>query len=269
MADILTTIVRRKAEEVEEAKQRISLETLKDRIHHLPPVRSMRKALAASSTGVIAEFKRKSPSKGWMNPEARVEDVVAAYSANGAAALSVLTDKDFFGGSEEDLSTARSIVSLPILRKDFIIDAYQIYETRAMGADAMLLIAAALSPEQCRTFAKLAHEVGLEVILEIHRPEELAAYSENVDIVGVNNRNLGSFSTDPQQSQRLFDLLPKGALPIAESGLKTPETACLMRRAGYRGLLVGEAFMATSDPGNALKDYIGRLNDLMNTSERI
>ena len=263
MADILTTIIQRKAQEVEEAKRCIPLETLKSRIQHLPPVSSMRKALAASPTGIIAEFKRKSPSKGMMNPDARVEDVVPAYCANGAAALSVLTDKDFFGGSEADLRAARSIANVPILRKDFIVDAYQIYETRAMGADAMLLIAAALSAGQCKEYAETAHEVGLEVILEIHRPEELVAYSEDVDIIGVNNRNLGSFNTDPQQSQRLFELLPKAPLPIAESGLKTPETAYEMRRVGYRGLLIGEAFMRTPQPGQALKDYSNQLMKLL------
>ena len=263
MADILATIIQHKAIEVATAKQQISIEKLQNQISILPPVRSMSKALSASPTGIIAEFKRKSPSKGWIHPNAKVEEVVTAYSANGAAALSVLTDHDFFGGGVEDLKTARRLVNLPILRKDFIIDAYQIYETRAMGADAMLLIAAALSPEQCRTFAKLAHEVGLEVILEIHRPEELVAYSEDVDIIGVNNRNLGSFNTDPQQSQRLFELLPKAPLPIAESGLKTPETAYEMRRVGYRGLLIGEAFMRTPQPGQALKDYSNQLMKLL------
>ncbi len=263
MADILTTIVHRKKEEVALTKQNIPLEMVKNRLHEMPPTRSMKTALASSKTGIIAEFKRKSPSKGWINPEAKVEEVVTAYSTNHAAALSVLTDNHFFGGGEEDLKKARTLVNLPILRKDFIVDAYQIYETRAMGADAILLIAAALSAEQCHEYAETAHRVGLEVILEIHQPNELAAYSEYVDIIGVNNRNLGSFSTDPRQSQRLFELLPQGVLPIAESGLKTPETAYQMRRTGYRGLLIGEAFMSTPNPGLALKEYITQLSVLM------
>ena len=205
MKDILQDIIANKRIEVERQKQAVRLQTLLglggERLEH--PARSMRAALAASSSGIIAEFKRKSPSNGWLHPDAAIADVLPAYEKGGASACSVLTDSNFFGGSLGDLCKARSLVGLPLLRKDFIIDEYQLYQARVMGADAVLLIAACLTPEQCLMFAELAHTLNMEVLLEIHSKEELDHLNPFVDMLGVNNRNLGTFHTDVENSFRL------------------------------------------------------------------
>ena len=222
------------------------------------PTHSMRRALAESPTGIIAEFKRRSPSKGWIAREADPADVVPDYARAGAAALSVLTDEKFFGGTVRDLRAVRPLTDLPILRKDFIIDAYQLYEARIIGADAVLLIAAALSPDQCRELADVAHRLGLEVLLELHTADELRHICPEVDMIGINNRHLGSFSTDPEHSLRMAGLLPAGddVVRISESGLSDPATIHRLRRAGYRGFLIGETFMRASRPGEALADFL-------------
>lgn len=208
MKDILSEIIAHKQTEIELQKQTVSPEQLQEQAgiiirenaaHH----RSMKQALAASSTGIISEFKRRSPSKGWINEAARAEEIPAAYEAAGAAALSILTDEKFFGGTLRDIRTARPLVRIPILRKDFIIDEYQLLQACIVGADAVLLIAACLSPEQCSTLTTQAHELGLEVLLEIHSPSELSYINKEVDMVGVNNRNLGSFVTDVENSFRI------------------------------------------------------------------
>ncbi len=219
MKDILQTIIANKRIEVERQKAAVSLRTLlslgSDRLERNTV--SMRKALAASPSGIIAEFKRKSPSKGWLHPGADVADIVPAYEKGGAAACSILTDSVFFGGSLGDLQRARKLVGLPLLRKDFIIDTYQLFQARVMGADAVLLIAAALSKEDCRILAETAHTLGLEVLLEIHTEEELDHVNEHIDMLGVNNRNLGSFHTDVANSFRLAEALAgKTNRPIPE-----------------------------------------------------
>ena len=196
---------------------------------------SMRRALAESETGVIAEFKRRSPSKGWLHEDAKVEAVVPAYETGGAAACSVLTDGEFFGGTLEDLKQARRLVRLPLLRKDFVVDEYQLYQARAAGAAAVLLIAAVLSPDECRRFARTAHELELEVLLEVHTPSELSRLNGYVDMLGVNNRDLGTFHTDVENSFRMADLLRRevgggsGPLPVSESGISDPETVVRLR----------------------------------------
>lgn len=219
MKDILQTIIAHKRIEVERQKAAVPLGTLlglgSDRLERDPF--SMRKALAESPSGIIAEFKRKSPSKGWLHPGADVADIVPAYERGGAAACSILTDSDFFGGSLGDLQRARRRVKLPLLRKDFIIDPYQLFQARVMGADAVLLIAAALTREECRRLAATAHTLQLEVLLEIHTEEELAYVNEHIDMLGVNNRNLGSFHTDVANSFRLAEALKKQGGPASKS----------------------------------------------------
>ena len=208
MKDILSEIIAHKQTEIELQKQTVSLEQLQEQAgviirENAAHRRSMKQALAASSTGIISEFKRRSPSKGWINEAARAEEIPASYEAAGTAALSILTDERFFGGTLRDIRTARPLVRIPILRKDFIIDEYQLLQACIVGADAVLLIAACLSPEQCSTLTTQAHELGLEVLLEIHSPSELSYINKEVDMVGVNNRNLGSFVTDVENSFRI------------------------------------------------------------------
>lgn len=199
--DILSEIIAHKRTEVELQKQSVSPEQLREQVQKLMesssvPRHSMRQALASSPTGIIAEFKRRSPSKGWIYETAKAEEIPAAYETAGASALSILTDEKFFGGSLRDISTARPLVDIPILRKDFIIDEYQLLQARIVGADAVLLIAACLTQKECTTLTTQAHALGLEVLLEIHNPSELPYINKEVDMLGVNNRNLGTFVTD-------------------------------------------------------------------------
>lgn len=269
MKDILQDIIANKRIEIERQKQAVRLQTLLglggERLER--PTCSMRAALATSSSGIIAEFKRKSPSKGWLHPDADVADVLPAYEKGGASACSVLTDSSFFGGSFGDLCQARNLVDLPLLRKDFIIDEYQLYQARVMGADAVLLIAACLTPEQCLTFAELAHHLNMEVLLEIHCEAELGHLNAFVDMLGVNNRNLGTFHTDVENSFRLAKALQtvtreKGLSPllVSESGISAPTTVSNLREAGFRGFLIGETFMKTDAPGDTLTQFIGGLS---------
>ena len=225
----------------------------------------MKQALASSPTGIIAEFKRRSPSKGWIHETARAEEIPAAYETAGASAVSILTDEKFFGGSLQDIRMARSLIGIPILRKDFIIDEYQLLQARIVGADAVLLIAACLTQEECATLTARAHVLGLEVLLEIHTFSELAYVNADVDMVGVNNRNLGTFVTDVKNSFQIpataLDSSDSLRLPllVSESGISHPETICRLRAAGFRGFLIGETFMKTRRPGDALKDFISPL----------
>lgn len=259
MKDILSEIIANKRFEVDIQKQAISIEQLEEGLHELPPTRSMKQALASSRTGIIAEFKRRSPSKGWIKEEACPEAIVSAYATAGAAALSILTDEKFFGGSLRDIRTARPLVNLPILRKDFIIDEYQLYQARIVGADAVLLIAAALQQDRCRELAAKAHELGLEVLLEIHRADELPYITKEIDMVGINNRNLGTFHTDVENSFQLAGQLPKETLLISESGISDPETVKRLQQAGFRGFLIGENFMRTASPGDTLEEFIASI----------
>lgn len=261
MKDILQEIVATKRAEVDRRKRETDLQTLYRQAETPRTTRhSLREALRSSSTGIISEFKRRSPSKGWINRDADVQSVVRAYQQAGATALSVLTDTPYFGGTDDDLRAARQACSLPILRKDFTIDEFQLVESRALGADAVLLIAAALTREQCRRFAEIAHQLELEVLLEIHDQSELDYYSEYVDVLGVNNRNLGSFHTDVANSFRLIEQMPQEATPISESGISNPDTVKELRAIGFKGFLIGENFMKTETPGDSLKSFINALN---------
>ena len=261
--DILQDIIANKRVEVERQKAAVSLRTLlslgSDRLER--PTRSMREALASSPYGIIAEFKRKSPSKGWLHPHAEVADVVPAYEAGDASACSVLTDGKFFGGSLGDLRKARHLADLPLLRKDFIIDTYQLFQAKVMGADAVLLIAAALTREECRVLTDTAHGLNLEVLLEIHSEKELDYVDESTDMLGVNNRHLGTFHTDVENSVRLADRLRGlGPLLVSESGIARTDTVRQLRTAGFQGFLIGETFMRTKNPGDTLAHFIGGLS---------
>ena len=221
---------------------------------------SLREALLQSETGIIAEFKRKSPSKGWIKEDGRPDIIPLSYQQNGAAAISILTDEHYFGGSDDFIRTARqSGVTIPILYKNFVIDEAQLYAAALCGASAVLLIAACLSKQQCEKLLHSAHELGLEVLLEMHDERELEYAELQPDLCGINNRHLGSFVTDVENSFRLAELLPKDAVKVSESGISNPDTVKALRQAGFRGFLIGENFMKTPDPGLSLHHFINQL----------
>ncbi len=262
MADILETIVAHKRKEVELFKQELPQASLESRVEIILGARSasMAESLRNSDTGIIAEFKRKSPSKGWFNKEADVRQITRAYQANGATALSILTDVNFFGGSNHDLRNAHlAKVSLPKLYKNFIIDEYQLYQARLFKANAVLLIAACLSKDECRQLMEKAHALGMEVLLEMHSEAETEYAELEPDMCGINNRNLGTFDTDVNNSVNLISRLPEEAVKVSESGISDPDTVRMLRDLGYRGFLMGEHFMSTPDPGAALAQFIARL----------
>ena len=224
------------------------------------PKPSLRQALLQSPTGIIAEFKRRSPSKGWIKEDGRADVIPLSYQQNGAAALSILTDRQYFGGHDDFIRTARqSGVTIPILYKNFVIDELQLYEALLCGASAVLLIAACLPKETLGALMAKAHELGLEVLLEMHDERELEYAELGPDLCGINNRNLGSFVTDVENSFRLAEKLPADAVKVSESGISKPETIRQLRQAGFRGFLIGETFMKTSDPGLALNEFISKL----------
>ncbi len=216
--------------------------------------------LMPGSNGIIAEFKRKSPSKGEFKPKSlEVEDVVVQYNKR-AAGISILTDENFFGGDLDDLIQAKVISDVPVLRKDFIIDKWQIAESKAFGADVVLLIAACLTPVAVKEFAGYAASIGLESILEVHNEKELEHYCDKVNMIGVNNRNLQTFEVDINTSLQLIEKIPAGVPAIAESGISDVETIKTLRNAGYRGFLIGENFMKEDNPGRAFEDFVNKLN---------
>jgi indole-3-glycerol phosphate synthase len=262
MADILEEIVAHKRVEVERFKAELSEQEIHRRVEPLLDfsVVSMAQALTASDTGIIAEFKRKSPSKGWIKEDGQADIIPLSYQQDGAAALSILTDEKYFGGSDEFIKTARHAgVHIPILYKNFVIDEYQLFQARLCGASAVLLIAADLTVQHCSALLKTAHELGLEVLLEMHSEPELEYAELEPDMCGINNRNLGSFVTDVQNSFRLVELLPKDAVKVSESGISNPDTVKALRQAGFRGFLIGENFMKTADPGIALRGFISNV----------
>lgn len=256
MTNILDKIVANKRKEVEQQKKEISIDQLVSKISDTGNLHSFKEGLINSRTGIIAEFKRKSPSRGWIFREAKVENIVSSYTESGASAISVLTDTEFFGGTFADFELARNLTKTPLLRKDFMIDEYQLYQAKVLGANAILLIAASLMVEETKQFAAKAHELGLDVLLEIHNEDELAHVNEYVDVVGVNNRDLTTFVTDVQSSFRLADKIPSEFLKISESGISDTQTVKELRKIGYRGFLMGENFMKTDNPGNALRQFI-------------
>lgn len=261
MKDVLSEIVANKRLEVEKQKQLVPFTELERLLseHDVIPFYSLKEALLSSESGIIAEFKRRSPSKGWLHEGADVEFVTTAYERAGASALSVLTDEDYFGGTMADLKKAVANVKIPVMRKEFIIDEYQIFEAKLAGASAILLIAASLTREESLRFTRLAHQLKLDVLLELHDESEVDYVSPDNDIVGVNNRNLGSFVTRLQKSFDMAKLLPEGTVWVSESGISDPATVVELREAGYRGFLMGEYFMKSGNPEDSLSEFIRQI----------
>lgn len=254
--NILDEIIAEKRKEIALSKAQKSISDLEKEKGFSRQTFSLKNSLKHSSSGIISEFKRKSPSKGWIHQNASVVEVTKGYSNNGASGVSILTDYSFFGGTKEDLMVARCGVSVPILRKDFIVDEYQLFEARAMGADVILLIAAVLTSQQVKQLAIKAHDLSLEVLLEVHNEQELAYVCENIDIVGVNNRNLKNFVVDMQMSFLLADKISTDFVKISESGISNPQVVKDLQAVGYQGFLMGENFMKEENPAKALQQFI-------------
>lgn len=263
MEDILQKIIEKKRQEILLHKEILTPDMLykqvEERIQNYPS-RSFSRALVNSSTGIIAEFKRKSPSLGWIKEEGKPDVIPSSYEANGASALSILTDQHFFGGDMNFIRIARPAVSIPILRKDFILDEYQIYQAKDIGADAILLIAACITKEECKMLTKKALELNMEVLLEVHNEQELDYILPEINMVGVNNRDLKTFQTHIDTSFYLGEKIPQDKVKISESGLADADIIKELQSAGFDGFLMGERFMKTSNPGEALKDFIGMLS---------
>ncbi|OEK05124.1 indole-3-glycerol phosphate synthase TrpC [Roseivirga misakiensis] len=259
--DILDKIIAHKIKEVEDRKSLFPEKLLEQSLYFDGQSVSLKKYLLREDmSGIIAEFKRKSPSKGMINSHAKVEKTTIGYMQAGASALSVLTDSEFFGGSSEDLSTARKFNFCPVLRKDFIVDEYQIVEAKSIGADAILLIAAALEPQKLKSLAAFAKRLGLEVLMEVHNKEELDNnLNEHLDVVGVNNRNLKTFEVSTDISKALASHIPDEFVRISESGISNPETIIDLKTYGYKGFLVGETFMKTARPEVTAREFIKEL----------
>ncbi|MCP9612913.1 indole-3-glycerol phosphate synthase TrpC [Coprobacter tertius] len=260
--NILDTIISEKKKEIIRQQEAFGTELLLESEQIQRKTFSMSRSIRESASGIIAEFKRRSPSKGWIHPHANVIDVVTGYEKAGAAASSILTDEVFFGGMPGDLVQARQQVKIPLLRKDFIIDEYQIYQAKAIGADAILLIASAISRKECKRFATLAHQLGLEVLLELHDIAELDYADCEADMIGVNNRDLTTFETKIDHSFEMIKHLPSSALCISESGISDPNVVFSLRQAGFEGFLMGENFMKHEDPQSALANFIGQLTQM-------
>lgn len=256
--NILDKIVLNKRAEIEVAKAQVSVTQLEAAKFFKRDTYSFRDfLLAPDRTGIIAEFKRKSPSKGIINDKVSVKEVTNAYVAAGASALSVLTDKDFFMGAQPDLIEARNANTIPVLRKDFMIDEYQVLEAKAWGADIILLIAAILTPKEIDTLASLAKSLGLNVLLEVHNLEELQrSINPNLDAIGVNNRNLADFTVSVDTSFQLAEHIPAEFLKISESAISNTETIKSLKQAGFNGFLIGENFMKKQDPGAAIREFV-------------
>jgi len=255
---ILDKIVLQKKEVIATAKQQTSIAELEAAEFFARQPYSLRQFLTdPARTGIIAEFKRRSPSKGIINDKVTVEDVTTGYAAAGASAISVLTDTEFFMGKPADLIAARRVNSVPLLRKDFMIDEYQVLEARAWGADIILLIAAILTPTEIQTLGALAKSLGLSVLLEVHNLEELQrSLNPNVDAIGVNNRNLADFTVSVETSFQLAEHIPAEFLKVSESAISDTETIKQLKLAGFNGFLIGENFMRQENPGMAMSEFV-------------
>ena len=258
--NILDKIIDNKKKEVANRKEIKSLSTLtQSDFYDRKPISLVSRLLDERSSGIIAEFKRKSPSKGIINDKVNPIDVAKGYELAGAAAISMLTDEVFFSGNDADLISVRSSINIPILRKEFIIDPYQIYEAKAIGADLILLIAACLTQAEVSSLSLLAKSLGLEVLLELHDEEELDRICETVDFVGINNRSLKTFDVNIERSLKMAAKIPSGKLKIAESGIDDPALIKLFRENGYRGFLIGENFMKETDPVKAINEFMKQI----------
>ncbi|WP_111671821.1 indole-3-glycerol phosphate synthase TrpC [Algoriphagus litoralis] len=263
--NILEKIIADKQREVAEKSSILPTKLLEQSIYFEGKVVSMKKYVTnPEKSGIIAEFKRKSPSKGIINGSASVEKVSIGYMQAGAAALSILTDKEYFGGTNEDLKTARKFNFCPLLRKDFVVDEYQIIEAKSIGADCILLIAAALDPAKLKDLAAFAKSLGLEILLEVHDEEELEkSLNENVDLVGVNNRNLKTFEVSLDTSLALVNQIPSAFVKISESGISDPNTLIQLKKAGFDGFLIGENFMKSARPEQAAYNFMKEYRKLL------
>jgi indole-3-glycerol phosphate synthase len=256
---ILDDIVEIKRREVAERKQTLSLAALRKIISEMPPTRDFRRALGDGGCSIIAEVKRRSPSRGVIRADFDPVRIAGAYEEHGAAAVSVLTDKTFFGGSSGDLTAVKKAISLPVLRKEFIIDPWQIHETRAIGADALLLIASILGKDELREYRELAASLGLASLVEVHDRRELeAALASGAELIGINNRDLRTFTTDIATSLALAPLIPAEKIIVSESGIRSRAAIETLMRAGIRGFLIGEALVAASDIRTTLRGFLGR-----------
>lgn len=259
--NILDKIIIRKREEVAAAKELVTLAELEKFPFFSRKPYSLRESiLDKGKSGIIAEFKRASPSKGTINDRSSVKEVVKGYEQAGASAISVLTDGDFFQGTLQDLTEARAAVDIPVLRKEFVIDRYQIAEAKAYGADVILLIAAVLSTEEIKDLSSYAKELGLSVLLEVHDKEELErSIFETIDAIGVNNRNLKDFTVSIQHSLDLAHLIPNAFIKVSESGLSNPESIIELKKAGFQAFLIGENFMKSDKPQEAIKNFVSQI----------
>jgi len=264
MTNILEKIIDKKKVEVANRKRERSIQQLETESFFSRERLSFKEfLLKKDKTGIIAEFKRRSPSKGIINDHSSVSEVTSQYEKFGASAISVLTDEEFFGGSLKDLEKATER-EVPILRKDFIVDEYQIIESKAFGADIILLIAACLSKKEVKKFACVGKEIGLNVLLEIHNESELEHLCDEVDVVGINNRDLKTFKVDIEHSIRLANTLPADLLKISESGIDDPKTILQLKQNGFSGFLIGEKFMKEKDPGKAFQEFVLHIKKLEN-----
>ena len=262
MRDILEEIVAHKRQEVEQFKSVLSERDIHKQVEAIMDgeVPSMRQAISQSASGIIAEFKRKSPSKGWIKEDGQAEVIPLAYQHNGAAAVGILTDEMYFGGRDEFIVRARKAgVTIPVLYKNFVIDEYQLFQARLCGASAVLLIAAELTKAECRELLRTAHDLQLEVLLEMHNDNELEYADLDPDMCGINNRNLGTFVTSVENSFRLASQLPADAVKVSESGISHPDTIRQLQLAGFKGFLIGECFMKEANPGEALAQFISAI----------
>jgi indole-3-glycerol phosphate synthase len=257
--NILDQIVKYKQKEVGDRKELFSTRILEKSVFFESPTFSLRNGIVSGS-GIIAEIKRKSPSKGIINPAVSVEGISIGYTQAGASALSILTDEHFFGGSNEDLAVARKLNQIPILRKDFVLEEYQVIEAKSIGADAILLIAAILKPEKIKILTTFAHTLGLEVLLEVHSKEELMNnLSANVDLIGVNNRDLKTFEVSIETSKNISSHIPPSVTSVSESGIDDPVVVHKLKEYGFRGFLIGERFMRHPKPEASCKEFIDML----------
>ena len=254
---ILEKIIETKKNELEIVKKTISIEKLKKLPNFERKSISLVDRLKNSSHGIIAEHKRKSPSKSIINDSISINEIITGYNNANVCGISVLADKDYFGGGLNDLRNARKLTNIPILRKEFIIDEYQIIEAKANGADVILLIAACLEKDQIKSFSSLAKEIGLEVLIEIHDENELKkCLTDTIDIIGVNNRNLKTFEVDINTSIKLSNMIPENYLTISESGISNYDEIIKLRKNGFKGFLIGELFMKNNNPGKEVLNLI-------------
>ena len=258
MTNILREIVEHKRGEVAERRELHPVKLLEKSIYFKSTPVSLRKYLQRpDKVGIIAEIKRRSPSKGDINKYISVEQLSLGYMQSGASALSILTDTKYFGGKNEDLTTGRRFNFCPILRKDFMVDPYQVIEAKSIGADVILLIAAAISPQLTKELASLAHSLGLEVLLEVHNAQEIESHlCEEIDLLGVNNRDLTTFKVSTEISEALIDKIPPHLIKITESGITDADTIVRLKKLGYQGFLIGEAFMKSPKPEGACQKFI-------------